>query len=166
MKTLVVIDIEKEWITKTSEYYLGNISSFMKKLNLLIEYCRRKGHKIIFVRHVELAGKAFRKGKGAEFIDNLSITSKDVVIEKNKISAFYRTNIEKMLSKDVIIAGILTNLCVRSFVNDAYDREYALTLVEDCCVSVSKKMHQYTLEDFQLTRPEVKIASLQNFLKL
>ncbi|MBP6910666.1 isochorismatase family protein [Patescibacteria group bacterium] len=58
----------------------------------------------------------------------------------------------------------MTNLCVRSLVNDLYDRQYHTTLIEDCCMSMNPDTHQFTLEDIRTTRPEIEIMKLSEFM--
>jgi len=164
---LILVDLENEWRNPSSEYYVGNLKGLIANTNKLIDFCRKKGSKIIFIRHVEKSGKAFRKGtRNTALFEELHRDRKDSVITKHKISPFYKTGFESKLKgvKGITVAGILTNLCVRSTVNDAYDRDFPVTLVEDCCVSVSRKMHNHTLEDIRLTRPEVKIVKLNKFI--
>jgi len=166
-KALVLIDFQKEWTTKGSEYYIGNIGEVIGKTNLLVDYCKNKDYKVIFTKHVEKEGKAFRKGKGAELIPGIHLTSEDKIIEKNKISPFYKTSMEKELNgiKEVIICGILTNLCVRSFVQDAYDRDFEITIVKDCCAAFDNKTHEFTLKDLRETRPEIKITNWKKIIE-
>ena len=63
--------------------------------------------------------------------------------------------------EELLIAGILTNLCVRSAVQDAYDRDYKISIVSDCCVSFTKETQEFTLRDLKETRPEINITKLE-----
>jgi ureidoacrylate peracid hydrolase len=168
-RALVLIDLENEWQDENSEYYAGNLSGLIKSINQLIDYCREEGYKIIFIRHVE-------KGSDDSFVEsspNTKIISEvhkqdeDVLVTKYKISPFYNTKLEEELKKigEVVVAGILTNLCVRSFVNDAYDRNIPTKLISDCCVAFDKETHEFTLKDIRATRPEIEILSLEEFIK-
>ena len=60
---LVLVDFEKEWIDKKSDYFVGDIGKEIKKTSKLIDYCRSKSFKIIFTRHIEPGSTtAFAKG--------------------------------------------------------------------------------------------------------
>ena len=163
-KAILIIDWEQEWVDPKSEYYIGSdLSNETAKINSLIGYGRENGYKIIFVKHIEPDGDAFKRGTSSiEFVENLNIEKNDVVIEKERISCFYETNLDNLLEgiTEVIIAGILTNLCVRSAVQDAYDRDFAITVVKDCCIAFDDETHKFTLEDLKNTRPEIKIRTL------
>ena len=135
-KALVVIDMENEWTEKLSPYYLGDISRIIIKQNKLIDFCRRKGYLIIFTTHIELSGNKFSaKTKRVKIIKDMHKEKGDVLIKKHKISPFYKTSLERKL-KDighVLICCVLTNLCVRSTAQDAYNRDKKATIIDDCC---------------------------------
>jgi nicotinamidase-related amidase len=164
---LVLIDFENEWITKGSEYCVGDISYVIKKTNKLIDFCRKNKYKIIFTTHVEKDSKDAFSGKRTEIISNLHRQKNDVLIKKNKISPFYNTTLDEELKdvKNVIVCGILTNLCVRSFVQDAYDRDFSITIIKDCCVAFNKKTQEFTFNDLKATREEIEIKSAEGFIK-
>lgn len=166
---LLLIDFQQEWTDPNSDYYVGDLTSLIQKTNQLIDFARTKNFKIIFTRHVEPESEdAFApNSKGVELLSELRILPSDVIITKHKISPFYKATLEKELKgiDHVIIAGILTNLCVRSAVQDAYDRDFEITVIEDCCVAMDKKIHQFTLEDLKNTREEIAITRIADFLK-
>lgn len=168
-KALIIIDWEKEWINQNSDYYIGsNLEKETQNINQLISYARQNKYRIIFVKHIELEGNSFRENdESTEFIDNLLVQKDDMIIEKNKISAFHKTNLEKVLKgiDSVLVAGILTNLCVRSAVQDAYDRDFNISIVKDCCIAMTKEIHEFTLKDLKETRPEIQIVTLSDLIK-
>lgn len=168
-KALILVDFENEWIDKKSDYYVGDISPMLERTNKLIDFCRKKGYKIIFIRHVEKdSEKIFAENsKNTQIISSLHKKNTDVLITKYKISPFYQTTLEKELKgiNEIIISGILTNLCVRSLIHDAYDRDFKITVIQDCCVSMDKKTHDFTIKDIKATREDINFLNLHNFLK-
>jgi nicotinamidase/pyrazinamidase len=170
-QVLIVVDYENEWIEKNSEYYVGDISDKIKKLNKLITSCRSEKIQIIFTTHIEKESKKeFEKGRRTEIIKDIDFDrKKDILIEKYKISPFYKTKLESILKKQkadhLIITGILTNLCVRSIVSDAYDRNYKITVITDTCVAFSKKIHDFTINDLKETREEIEFLTAEQFIK-
>lgn len=84
------------------------------------------------------------------------------MITKHKISPFFKTDLDDYLMckgiDEILVGGIMTNLCVRSAVSDAYDRDLRISLLKDICVSGSKKIDAFTFSDLKRTRPEVKIV--------
>lgn len=168
-KALIIVDFENEWTDKKSEYYLGDISGTINKTNRLINFCRKKNFKIIFTAHVEKdSDSAFAENsKNVEIISSLRRQKSDTIITKNKISPFYKTNLEKDLSgiKELVVCGILTNLCVRSLVQDAYDRDFKITVIKDCCLAFDTETQEFTFKDLKATREEIEFLDLDKFLK-
>jgi nicotinamidase-related amidase len=167
MKSLIIVDWEKEWINVNSEYYIGSdLNEYTNRINRLIDISRSKNFKIIFIKHLEQTGDSFQKdSENSEFISGLSISEEDTIIKKYKISPFYKTNLDNELKNidEIYVCGILTNLCVRSTVQDAYDRDFKVNIIEDCCVAFDEETHRFTLEDIKNTRPEVEIIKCEDF---
>jgi len=124
-KALILVDFENEWRDRDSDNYIEDISDVLGKTNELIDFCRKKGYKIIFIRHIEKGSqKEFAEGSdNIEIMDSLHKKEGDTTIKKYRISPFYPTNLESELKgiKELVVCGILINLCVRSLVQDAYD---------------------------------------------
>ena len=168
-KALILVDFENEWTDKNSEYYVGDIQDVIGKVNRLIDHCRNKGYKIIFTRHVEEgSGNAFAENSNnVELISGLHKEDSDVLITKYRISPFFRTSLEKELEgiKHIVACGILTNLCVRSLVQDAYDRDFDINVIRDCCIALDEKTQEFTFEDLKKTREEIEFLNLDEFIR-
>jgi ureidoacrylate peracid hydrolase len=172
MKALIIVDYINQWIDKKSDCYVGNISKQIKNLNEVIGYCRDRDIPVIFTTHINLESeKAFVGGtRNVEIISKVDYKKgKDALIKKNKISPFYKTQLEKKLgklgAKELIITGILTNLCVRSLISDAYDKDYKITVIKDCCVAFSDELQEFTFKDLKNTRPEIEFYDTEEFLE-
>ena len=163
MKALIVVDVQNEWFDKKSPEYLGEHKVELDNIQKMVNNCRKKEYVVIFIRH--LADKEFKEGTTNSEIA-IKTDMSDVIITKKKISPFYETNLDYHIADcdEVIICGILTNLCVRSCASDAYDRDFKVTIVEDCCISTDKKTHEFTLKDLKATRPEINIIKANKFL--
>lgn len=165
MKALLVIDWQKEYIDSSSDYFVNSsLENETKSLNSLIEKFRKENVLIIFVKHNETEGINFLHGsKNAELIDEVEVMDTDVFIEKYQISSFYKTNLEEVLEKnnvdELYILGILTNLCVRGAISDAYDRGFDIKVIEDLCISFNSSIQKFTIDDLKETRPEVEFIS-------
>jgi nicotinamidase-related amidase len=167
---LLVVDFQEEWQDKKSDYYLGQFKNQLRNTRLLIEHFHRNGWPVILTRHVEVGSTtAFAEGtKNTQIASDLSVGPADRVITKNKISPFYNTELEKMLKElatdELVVGGIMTNLCVRSAVSDAYDRGYRIKVVTDACVSDSAEVDRFTFKDLKKTRPEVEFVKTKEFV--
>jgi ureidoacrylate peracid hydrolase len=167
-KALILVDFENEWIDPKSAEYIGDISKVIKKTNSLLTFCRKKDFRIIFTRHVEKDSKGVwsEKSSGTKLINELDRKPSDIVVTKHKISPFFKTDLEKQLKDidEIIVCGILTNLCVRSLIHDAYDRDFSIIVIKDCCATYGKKTQEFTFKDLKATREEVEFFDLNEFI--
>ncbi|MFH1240370.1 MAG: isochorismatase family cysteine hydrolase [Candidatus Diapherotrites archaeon] len=90
--------------------------------------------------------KEFLQGsKSAEEVDGLKKKS-DFIIKKKHFSAFYKTNLEKLLKKKkvktLVITGLLTHWCVYMTALDALQRNYQVVIVKDAVSSHREKIHE------------------------
>jgi len=77
-----------------------------------------------------------RGSRGAQIIEQVMPDTGEVVFKKTRFSAFYRTALEEWLSDNQIdelgLMGYSADVCVRFTAVDAYNRDFAVTLLEDC----------------------------------
>jgi nicotinamidase-related amidase len=166
---LILVDFENEWLDRYSEYFVGDIERVLIRVNMLIDYCRKKGYKIIFIQHIEKdSTQAFApKTKRVKIIKGLHKEKSDIVIKKYKISAFYKTSLERKLAgvSEIIVCGILTNLCVRSLIEGAYDRNLAINVIKDCCVAFDRETQEFTFNDLKSTRKEIVFCDMRELIR-
>ena len=71
------------------------------------------------------------------------------MILKHRYSAFYNTDLETVLRclkvEDLVITGIMTNMCCESTARDAYYRDYRIFFPADGTGSISEDMHLASL---------------------
>ena len=168
--TLLVIDFQEEWRDKNSNYYLGQFKSQLRNASKLVKHFHEKQWPVIFTRHVDVGSiSAFADGtKSTEVLPELNVAVSDRVLTKNRISPFYKTDLENILMEqkpdELVVAGIMTNLCVRIAVSDAYDRDYHIKLVTDACVSDSAEVDRFTFKDLKKTRPEIDFVKTRDVI--
>ncbi len=70
-----------------------------------------------------------------EIVDELAPVDGEHVIDKNRPSAFYATNIEPLLNgldiDSLVVCGVTTNICVETTVRDASQRDYKVFVPKD-----------------------------------
>ena len=163
---LIVINMQNARIERESEYFLWNLDTMVEKTNYLIAYAREMGYKIIFINHHEAEWAFALDNPLSDFIPELNVDKNDTVINKFKVSSFYNTKLESELVgiRNLVVCWALTNLCVRMFVEEAYDREFRIALIDDLTVAYTDDVHDNTLQDLADTRSELNILSLENFV--
>jgi ureidoacrylate peracid hydrolase len=84
----------------------------------------------------ELKGKILTHGSwDYEFVDDIKPAPGDIVVPKARYSGFCGTALDNILRardiRNLVFAGIATNVCVESTIRDAYHREFFCLLVVD-----------------------------------
>lgn len=153
---LLVIDLQN-YFRQIVRPVLGNIQN-------IIQFCRQKNIPVIFTQHGhtdaasdggvlgEWWGQVILHGtKDWKFIPEMKIESKDLVLQKKRYSAFFETDLEKFLRskgiKDLIISGVMTNLCCETTARDAFMRDYRVFFLIDGTATGKDDHHLATLKN-------------------
>eukprot|EP01111_Echinosteliopsis_oligospora_P014036 TRINITY_DN5198_c0_g1_i1.p1 TRINITY_DN5198_c0_g1~~TRINITY_DN5198_c0_g1_i1.p1 ORF type:complete len:246 (-),score=61.53 TRINITY_DN5198_c0_g1_i1:471-1208(-) len=87
---------------------------------------------------------------GREMSQMLLPEKEDYIVIKPKHSAFFSTTLDVLLhhlsTRTLIIAGLAGNICVLFTANDAYMRDYAVMVVEDCTASKTDEENKIAME--------------------
>ena len=145
------------------EYFRALIDPVLENILNVISYAREKRIPLYFTQHGhEPGGEKGMLGdwwsdlimKGSEdalLLPELKIGRDDHVIPKNTYSAFYQTEIEEKLKeqniKDVIIGGVMTNLCCETTARDAFIRNFRVFFLADSTSTVNEDYHFATLKN-------------------
>jgi ureidoacrylate peracid hydrolase len=95
--------------------------------------------------------------KGYEIFPDLKIEKADLIVEKNRYSAFIQgsSNIEEVLKSrgldTVLITGTVTNVCCESTARDAMMRNYKTVMITDGNAANTDEDHNAALNNFYLT---------------
>ncbi|MBI2853386.1 MAG: cysteine hydrolase [Chloroflexi bacterium] len=86
---------------------------------------------------------------GWQIVDELAPLQNEMVVKKNRFSAFHGTNLDIILRsngiKTVVIAGVVTNGCVLAAVVDARALDYYPVILRDCVASDKRELHEASL---------------------
>jgi len=84
----------------------------------------------------------------------------DVIVHKNKPSAFFGTMLEGWLRYDrvdtVVMVGVSTSGCVRSAAVDAFSHNFRVTVVEEACGDRCATAHRANLFDIDMKFGDVE----------
>jgi ureidoacrylate peracid hydrolase len=90
---------------------------------------------------------------GAQVVDELRPRNNDVMVTKRRFSGFFETDLDltlKDLQVDtVIVMGVVTNICVRSTIHDAFFRGYRVIVPRDCVMATGEREQQSSLYDIE-----------------
>lgn len=88
---------------------------------------------------------------GVGIVDDLTVAASDIVVPKRRYSGFFQTSLDLYLRErgiqQVIVTGVVTNICVRSTVNDAFFLGYDVFVPEECVMATSDQLQASHLYD-------------------
>ena len=86
-----------------------------------------------------------------EIIEDLGARSDEIHVVKHRYSSFFQTDLDvtlkDMLVEQIVIFGVVTNICVRSTVHDAFFNGYEVVVPHDCCAATGPREQESTLYD-------------------
>jgi len=159
---LLVVDMQRFFLDPSSPTFTCGGIAILPAVKRLIGAFRKIDRPVIFTRHVHhpngfdegimgwwWQGKCLEGTPESEVHDEIRPLSKEKVIQKHRYSAFYNTDLETVLRclkiEDLIISGIMTNMCCESTARDAYYRDYRVFFPADGTGSINEKMHLASL---------------------
>lgn len=90
----------------------------------------------------------------AATVDELAALPGEVVIDKNRPSAFFRTGLDTIIAargiRRLIVCGVTTNCCVETTVRDASQRDLETFVVADATGELDPARHAAALESMGL----------------
>jgi nicotinamidase-related amidase len=138
---LLIIDIQNDYFPGGA-LELEGADAAGAKAGAALEKFRKNGNPVIHVRHLSVrpASTFFLPGtKGAEIHRSVSPRDVETVIEKNFPNSFRGTRLEQTLKdsgvKNLVVAGMMTHMCVDATVRHAADLGYKITLLGDACAT-------------------------------
>jgi nicotinamidase-related amidase len=107
--------------------------------------------------------RAMFEGPYAAIHPSVAPEPSEIVITKHRVGAFAGTDLEMILrAKDIdtlILFGISTSGCVLSTLLDAFDADYRLAVIKDCCTDLDPELHTCLVEKFFPQRASVLSAA-------
>ena len=138
---LVIIDIQNDYFAGGAMELEGSDAAAQNASGVLKKY-RENGAPIIHVRHTSVrpGSTFFLPGtKGAEIHASVAPAAGETVIEKNFPNAFRNTGLKEILEKrniqNLVVAGMMTHMCVDASVRHAADQGFKVTLLGDACAT-------------------------------
>ena len=159
---LLVIDMQDFFLDESSPTFTCGGLAILPKLQGLITAFRESGRPVIYTRHVHnpqlndagimgwwWEGMCLEGSPESEVHKTIAPLATEKVIFKHRYSAFYNTDLETVLRclkiEDLVICGIMSNLCCESTARDAYFRDYRVFFPADGTGSINEEMHLASL---------------------
>lgn len=159
---LLVIDMQNYFVNPQTPSGLNLGTVIIPRVKALIEAFRTANRPVIFTRHIHhpsgndlgilgwwWEGAIMEGSLESEIYHELAPLPQEKVILKHRYSAFYNTDLEIVLRclaiEDLVISGVMTNLCCESTARDAYFRDFRIFFIADATATANDQMHLATL---------------------
>jgi len=161
---LLVVDMQNYFLDESCGAWMDATPAILPNVSSLVDAFRGAGRPVIFTIHVhedpEMDGGMMARWWqdlimkdtfDAEMFAAFVPQSDEEVIRKTRYSAFYNTNLDSSLKdlgvQDLVITGVMTNLCCESSARDAFFRDYRVFFVLDATAAANEEFHLSTLRN-------------------
>ncbi|MFI3246009.1 MAG: isochorismatase family cysteine hydrolase [Ferrimonas sp.] len=90
---------------------------------------------------------------GSQIQAELALEATDLQLTKTRVSPFFGTPLESVLRLQgidhLLLAGVATELVVSCAAREGHDRDFAITVLSNCCGDVDEQSHQRALVGLQ-----------------
>ena len=159
---LLVIDMQRFFLDPDSPTFTCGGLAILPTLRRVVGSFRSSGRPVIFTRHVHhpddldsgimgwwWEGKCLEGTRESEIHPELAPLPGEKIVCKHRYSAFYDTDLETVLRclkvEDLVVTGVMTNLCCESTARDAYYRDYRVFVLADGTATINEEMHVASL---------------------
>ncbi len=179
---ITMIDMLNDFIGEDAPLRCKGADNIIEDLQKLMKWVRARnaeGKDDVHLIHVQEAHRKkdadFRvrprhaeKGTwGSDFIKELYPEGEEYIIPKRRHSSFWHTDLDLYLREEaidtVVLAGVWTNVCVRSTANDALALAYRVITLTDGVESVSDEQHASGLRDLNIF---TKLITIDEFTSM
>lgn len=143
-------------ITPLAKELIGPINDLtlaFRKRNWPVVFSTDAFHREDFIFKGKMKPHSLAGTPGAEVIDELILTEKDLWLPKPRFSAFFDTDLDAWLKERGVtlcaVAGISSNFCVLTTAMDAVCSDYKTVILEDCTTAVTREAHESTLNIYR-----------------
>lgn len=159
---LLVVDMQRFFLDPSSPTFTCGGQAILPGVARLVAAFRRAGRPVVFTRHTHhpdglddgimgwwWEGRCVEGTPESEIHPDLAPLPSEKVVLKHRYSAFYDTDLGTVLRclgvRDLVVAGVMTNLCCESTARDAYYRDLRVFFLADGTGTVSEEMHVASL---------------------
>ncbi len=159
---LLVIDMQQFFLDPESPSYTSGGTAIIPNVERLITAFREAGRPVIYTRHVHhpdgidagimgwwWEGMCVEGSPESEIHPQIAPLEGEKVVDKHRYSAFYNTDLETVLRglrvEDVVICGVMTNMCCESTARDAYYRDLRVFFLADATGAPDEDMQLASL---------------------
>jgi len=159
-KTLIITDMLNDFIRKEGALYCGtSAEKIIDKIRERLADFREKGNLVIYLKDAHAENdKEFEKFPkhcvkdtwGNRVIEELKPVENETVIEKQRYSGFYNTDLDNILAQyrpdEVYLTGVCTSICVMDTAGGLANRDYNVIIPETEIADFDPEMHNFSIK--------------------
>lgn len=138
-KALIIIDIQNDYFP-AGKFTLDNSEKAGAKAAQLLEHFRKNDQPVIHIQHISVQEGAFfflPETEGVKIHECVKPLANETIVTKNYPNSFRETTLKDELDKqgvkELVICGMMSNMCVDATTRAAADMGYNCTVVHDAC---------------------------------
>lgn len=160
---VLVVDMSNDFCADGGLMVLPGAERLYAPQRAVLDAARETGAQVVFVcdshRHGMRREREFAKRTphcwadtwGSAVVDELAPQASDHIVLKRRYSGFFQTDLDLTL-KDLevdtlVVMGVVTNICVRSTVHDAFFLGYQVVVPHDCVAATGAREQESSLYD-------------------
>ncbi len=168
-EALLIIDMLNDFCREDAPLYVPMTRLVIPNIRRELDRARREGIPVVYVCDAHdkddmefrsWPSHAVEGSLGAEVIDELKPSERDIIIHKKTLMGFYKTELENRLRglgvETVEVTGCVTNICVMLTAVEAAVRGFRVRVPRDCAAGLDTRMHEFALKEMeQVIKAEV-----------
>lgn len=162
---LMVIDMQNHFVHPDGGVYLSASRHIIKRIRRLLDLFHEQNRPVIFTRHEHAPDNSdtgvmdlwwggshiYRDTWASEIVDKLKVESDDIIVSKNRYSAFHGTKLQQILEEhsvnQLVITGVMTNLCCETTAREAFMNDYLVYFCLDGTATATEDMHVASIQN-------------------
>ena len=159
---LLLVDVNNSFFDPAGEFHYPEATDIIPALRHLLDAARKGGRLVVHAREGHRPGLADHEGTrlpghtlagsfDAAPFPGFEALAGEPEIHKRRYSAFFGTDLALLLAeqgtRELMIGGVKTNVCIRASVQDAFANGIRPILVEGTVNSNRPHLHEAALED-------------------
>ena len=160
---VLVVDMVNDFCVEGGTMVLPNAKALYPQQVEVLTTARNCGAKVLYVndshrREMKVDREFLKRSPhciedswGSEIIEQLAPVKGDLFVVKRRYSGFFQTDLDLTLRdlqiESLIVMGVVTNICVRSTVHDAFFLGYKVVVPQDCVAATGPREQDSSLYD-------------------
>ncbi|MGL4854714.1 MAG: isochorismatase family protein [Lentisphaeria bacterium] len=164
-KVLLVIDTQNDYFPG-GMFPLWNTINTLQHIENAILQSKAKNIPVILIQHIADPAQGIapffnQNTQGAAIHPQIIAAANNaIIVVKHFADSFLHTNLEQILDRlnaqELLICGMMTQNCVTHTAISPSASKYKVTVMPDCCTTVSEMLHSIALHSIS---PRVNISS-------